>query len=135
MTQLIAPTFSFIYSACALFSYYLMVHQQRLKGNPIAFYLKGTLITASIMFFLNGLAPLLFPSGSWGLTLVGNIPDYFLSVIAASFFAGITSFSVAPTRVFHSRFIINWPYRTCDKYRNPTNYNLKRIWDVEPSHS
>jgi hypothetical protein len=72
------------------------VHQQRLKGNPIAFYIKGMLIAASIMFFFNGLAPLLFPSGSWALTLTGNPPLYFLSVIAAAFFAGTTSFSIAP---------------------------------------
>lgn len=96
MTQLIAPSLSFIYAACALYCHYLFTHQPRLKNNPIVFYLKGTLIAASLMFFFNGLTPLLFPSGSWALTLTGNPPLYFLSVVAAAFFAGTTSFSIAP---------------------------------------
>jgi hypothetical protein len=56
----------------------------------------GMLIAGCFMFFLDSVPALLFPSGSLILTLTGGLPYYLSADIAAAFFAGTASFSVAP---------------------------------------
>lgn len=109
MIFLVGPAFSFLYMVFSVY-FCLIFYKLYRAGDRIAPYILGLGICSFLTFFIQGVSPFLFQSGSWELTFFVNYLFFLVGYTGVALFAAITPYAlglrIKPLYFFMGSFIL-----------------------------